>query len=254
MEVAGRAGLVAKGVLYGVVAVLAILVATHSGGKATDRSGALRVIAAQPYGEFLLFVLAAGLGGYAIWRFAQSFLDRDREGNDARALGKRAGHLGKGLLYAGLCGTALSLVGGLGGGGRNEARETDRIFDWPLGRYLVGALGLVVLAAGIWNLYRAVFARYRTDMKTRKMSAPVEGWLDVVGTIGHAGRAAVFALVGVFLIKAAYEYDPREAIGLDGALRKLAAQSYGDFLLFGVAVALLAYGVYCLLQARYSDV
>ena len=86
------------------------------------------------------------------------------------------------------------------------------------------------------------------------MSAPVEGWLDVVGTIGHAGRAAVFALVGVFLIKAAYEYDPREAIGLDGALRKLAAQSYGDFLLFGVAVALLAYGVYCLLQARYRDV
>jgi len=64
----------------------------------------------------------------------------------------------------------------------------------------------------------------------------------------------VFALVGIFLIKAAVEYDPDEAIGIDGALRKLAEQTYGTVLLGVVAAGLLAYAVFCFVQARYRRV
>ena len=48
---------------------------------------------------------------------------------------------------------------------------------------------------------------------------------------GHLARMVVFGLVGVFLIKAAVDYNPNEAIGLDGALAKLANHSYGPYLL-----------------------
>jgi hypothetical protein len=53
------------------------------------------------------------------------------------------------------------------------------------------------------------------------------------------------------LVKAALESDPREAIGLDGALQELAGRPYGSVLLGLVAAGLLLYGLYCLVEARY---
>jgi hypothetical protein len=64
----------------------------------------------------------------------------------------------------------------------------------------------------------------------------------------------VFALIGVFVTKAAIDYDPKDAIGLDGALQKLAHQSYGPWLLGLTAAGLVCYGIYCLVDARYRDV
>ncbi|HKG43834.1 MAG TPA: DUF1206 domain-containing protein [Gaiellaceae bacterium] len=56
------------------------------------------------------------------------------------------------------------------------------------------------------------------------------------------------------MIRAALQYDPKEAIGLDGALQKLASASYGPYLLGLTAAGLVAYGIYCLVDARYRDV
>jgi hypothetical protein len=76
----------------------------------------------------------------------------------------------------------------------------------------------------------------------------------VIGVLGHAARGVVFLLAGFFIVRAASEYDPKEAIGLDGALAKLAHAAYGPFLLGAVAVGLFAYGLFCLVQARYREV
>jgi len=55
-------------------------------------------------------------------------------------------------------------------------------------------------------------------------------------------------------VRAAWQYDPKEAIGLDGALRKLAHAEYGQVLLGATAGGLMAYGLFCLVQARYREV
>jgi Domain of Unknown Function (DUF1206) len=52
-------------------------------------------------------------------------------------------------------------------------------------------------------------------------------------------------------VKAALEYDSQEAIGLGGALKEVARQPYGSFLLGLVAAGLLLYGLYCLVESRY---
>ena len=59
------------------------------------------------------------------------------------------------------------------------------------------------------------------------MSAAVRKAFTALGVFGHVARAVVFALVGYGLIKAAIDYDPSKAVGLDGALRQLAEPSYG---------------------------
>jgi hypothetical protein len=63
----------------------------------------------------------------------------------------------------------------------------------------------------------------------------------------------VFTLIGVFAIKAAADYKPKDAVGLDGALQKLAHQSYGSYLLGLTAAGLIAYAIYCFFDARYRD-
>jgi hypothetical protein len=111
-----------------------------------------------------------------------------------------------------------------------------------------------VIGAGLSNAYRAVTRKFLEDLELRKMSKREERWFTALGVFGHLARAVVFVLVGAFLVRAAYQYDPQEAIGLDGALAKLAAEPVGPLLLGAVAFGLLAYGLFCFVQARYRDV
>jgi hypothetical protein len=254
VEWAGRLGLVARGVIYGLVAALALAIPLGLGGKTSDKQGALRTVAAQPYGEFLLIALAVGFAGYAVWRFVAAFLDRGGEGTGPKAIAKRIGYFGRGLLYAGLCFVAISLVTGLGSGGGDEREETAKVLDVPLGRWIVGAVGLGFLVAGLYNLYRSVTEKFRKDLREHEMGADVRSWAIAVGVAGHAARAVVFGLVGIFLVKAALEFEPKEAIGIDGALLKLARQDYGEWLLGLVAAGLFAYALFCFVQARYREV
>lgn len=254
VEGAGRLGLVAKGVSFILVAILAIAVAVGAGGKPADRQGALDAIADEPFGWVPIILLAAGFAAYAVWRFAQAFADRDREGDDPVGLTKRAGDLAKGLLYAGFAVLAVMIVAGSDSGGSEEDTATSWILDLPLGPWIVGAIGLGVIGAGLWNAYRAVTLKFLEQLQLRKMSKREERWFSALGAFGHLARGVVFALVGAFLIRAAYQYDPQEAVGLDGALAKLAQERAGPFLLGAVAFGLLAYGLFCFVQARYRDV
>jgi hypothetical protein len=68
------------------------------------------------------------------------------------------------------------------------------------------------------------------------------------------GRAVVFGLIGLFLIRAAVEFNANEAVGLDGALQRLAQQPAGPWLLALTALGLFAFGVYSIVRGRYVDV
>ena len=105
------------------------------------------------------------------------------------------------------------------------------------------AVGLAIVGAGVFNLWRGLTARFRKRLKLRKMGEVEDRVFTAVGVIGHLARGLVFGLIGFFLVRAAYQYDAKEAIGLDGALAKVLEQDYGDTLLGFVAAGLLAYGL-----------
>ena len=120
---AARLGLAAKGLSYAIVGLLAIQIPLGLGGDTTDRHGALRTVAQQRFGEVLLLLLGVGLACYAVWRFAQGFLDRDSEGTGLKGLAKRASYLGRAVIYGGLAFVAFALVVGLGAGSGDEREE-----------------------------------------------------------------------------------------------------------------------------------
>jgi Domain of Unknown Function (DUF1206) len=260
--VLARTGLVAKGVSYGIVGILAIKLALGDGGKATSRAGALQSLAGQTFGKVMLALLALGFAAYALWRFVQAVAEREDAGDGeakgaAKKWGKRAGYVGRGLIYAGLTVSTVKILLGSGGGQSQTGKAhktTAVVLSWPAGTWLVGIAGAVIVGVGLWNLYRGIARKFEDRWRTGEMGEQARKWGSRAGVVGHAARAVVFSLIGVFLVKAAIDYNPKDAIGLDGALRKLENASYGPYLLGLTAAGLVAYAVYCFVDARYRDV
>jgi hypothetical protein len=256
--VIARGGLVAKGLSYGLVGVLALKLALGDGGKATSRQGALQQLAQNTFGKIVLVLLALGFAAYALWRFIQAYAERpDAEDGAAKVWAKRAGYIGRGLVYAALTYSAIRILTGSGGGESQNQKahhSTAVVLSWPAGRWLVMAAGLGLVGVALWNLYRGLARKFEDKWRVARLTPAVRRWGARAGVVGHVARFVVFGLIGVFAVKAALDYKPRDAIGLDGALQKLAHASYGPWLLGLTAVGLFAYGVYCLVDARLRDV
>jgi hypothetical protein len=249
-----RLGMACAGLLYVIVGVLAIELALGAGGKATDRTGALHEIAQKSWGTVLLIVLAVGFGGYALWRFAVAVVGEKVETKEEFGWGKRLWYAARGAFYAFLCYTVVALLLGSGSSSGNEKGQTEAVFDWPGGRWLVGALGLGVFGWGLGSAYRGLSKKFKDDLRTEQMSPGVERWATRAGVAGYLARAVVFVLVGVFMIRAAVQYDPQEAVGVDGALQKLSDQTFGPLLLGAVAAGLVAFGLFYFVRALYREV
>jgi len=252
-EALARAGFVSRGVVYGIIGILAIKLAIGAGGKTTDQSGALKTLADQPFGKALLVLVAVGLAGYSLWRLFHALVGHGPERTDTGL--ERVAALGSGIAYAAMCAVAVKILLGSGGGtsGRTP-KATAGALGWPGGTWLVALAGAVFVGVAFYQAYRGLTQDFLKDAKTEKMGATTERWYAFAAVFGHLARAVVFGLVGVFLVRAALEFDPSEAVGVDGALAKLAQQSYGSALLGVVAAGLVAFGLYSLADARYRRI
>lgn len=247
-----RAGFVARGLIYGIVGMLALRLALGHGGRTTNQQGALQTVAHQPLGSVLLALLAVGLGGYAFWRLTRAAIGHGPEGVDSPFDRVAAG--ASGIIYLGFCILAIRILISSKGSSSTPATASAGAFGWPAGTWIVGAAGLIVVGVGLYQGYRGVSRDFLADSKTEQMSARAKRWITRLGVVGHLSRMVVFTLVGVFLVKAAVEYDPRAAIGLDGALAKLQHNALGPFLLGIVAAGLIAFALYSFSDARYRRI
>jgi hypothetical protein len=76
--------------------------------------------------------------------------------------------------------------------------------------------------------------------------------VETLGVVGMTARGAIFALAGFFVVQAAVTFDPRDAKGIDGVLKSLAAELFGSLLLALMAGGLAAFGVFSLIEVRYA--
>jgi len=254
-----RAGFVARGLIYCLIAALALEVAFGKRGSPEDQQGALQTVAQQPFGRFLLGALAVGLAAFAFWCFAQAVLGEKLETGEEVNVFLRIGFAALGLLYTGLCVLCSAIVVGANGaaksgGGEGETRATRIALEQPAGRYLVIAVGIGIVAGGLALIYFALSGKFRKELKKGQMGHTERRWYMPLGVVGYLARGVVFALAGFFVARAAWQYDPNEAVGLDGALSKLAQADYGPVLLALTAAGLLAYGLFCFVEARYREV
>lgn len=251
IEPLGRLGYAAKGIVYAIVGILAARAAIGAGGETTDTQGALRQIVEAPFGRVLLGLTAVGLVGYAIWRLVQAFLDTEKKGSDAGGTITRAAYAGVGLAYLGLALTAVQLIRGTASDGDAQQSWTARLLAQPFGQWLVGLIGAIVIGVGLYQLYKGFTAKFRDELKLNEMSPTEDTWATRAGRLGFSARGVVFGIIGALLITAARQDDASQARGFGGALETLAARPSGALLLGVVALGLIAYGLFCLVEARY---
>lgn len=253
-----RAGFVARGFVYLIVGVIALQIAwAERPDTEASKDGALRAIAEQPFGGVLLVALAIALAGYALWRFSEALWGKRDETDEHKRTLKRLGSAAKGLIYVGvLLSTVRFIRGGAssgGGGGGQESEEswTATLLDLPGGRLWVGAAAVALFGIAGWLVYRGLAQKYEKRLDTHEMGPVTGRVVDVVGVVGLTARGAIVGFAGYLLLRAALEYDPDEAAGIDGTLRELAERPYGQVILTVLGVGIACYGLYSWVEARY---
>ncbi len=257
IERLSRFGIAAKGVVYALVGILALQAAFGAGGQATDQQGAFDTVVSQPFGKFLLALIALGLVGYVVWRLVQTIKDPDGNGTDPEGLLKRFTYFISAVIYGALAIAAIQILAGSSSGSSGDSSTQDwtaRLMSQPFGRWLVATVGVLIIATAFYHFYQTYSASFRKYLKWNQMSQTERTWSTRLGRIGHAARGVTFLIIGGFFIQAALQADPNQAQGLGGALRTLEQQPYGPWLLGLVALGFIAYGIYMEARARYRRI
>ncbi len=253
-ETLGRVGLTGRGVLYGVIGLLALQLAL---GNAADASqtGAIEWIGSQPFGKVLLVALTIGLFAMAAWRFLDALMGDPVEGSEPK---DRARFAISGAIYLSFAIASLTATirnwSGEGtqpstqpGSGQGQQKATSVVLDWPAGQWIVAIAGLVLIGYAAWKVKRHVI----DEKFMERLDVGQSTWIEGFGRLGYLGRSIVWAIVGVFLVVAAVSYDPAEAKGISGALQSLTGSTWGRLLLGLVAVGLVAFGLFNLAEAKH---
>ena len=253
-------GLAAKGLVYCLVGILAFMAAFELGGSSTqeaDRGGVFKLILEQPFGRWLLGIVAVGLACYTLWRFIQGFQDTESEGTDAKGIAKRARYIFSGLVYGALAYAAASLALGNGsGGGGGDTRQTlvQELLQQPFGQWLVGILAVGTMLIGLYQIYYGWSEKYQKKVQSGGLKNDIERTMIRAGKIGYVARGVVWLIIGYMFLQAALEANPQEAGGSAKAFQFLESSAYGSFLLGAVAIGLVCYGVFMFMRAKYQPV
>ena len=256
----GRAGFLARGLLYVIIGGIAVAIAFGQSSDQADKSGALQVLGRSPAGEVALWLLAVGFFGMALWRLTEVFFGSDTVGepqpDKRRAVFHRATAVGKVVLYGVLCYSVLAYA--VGSGTQSSDTEsvdaTATLLQHPGGQVLVAVIGAVLVGTGIGLAYHAWRKKFLEAMDLSELPRRGQQVVEWLGRAGGIARGAVFVTAGVFLFIAAVKAQPGQAKGLDSALRALAQTPAGPWLLVVVAVGLIMFGVFSGCEARWRKV
>jgi Domain of Unknown Function (DUF1206) len=246
-----RFGYAARGVVYVVVGGMA-LIAARDHSPAPDSGSALGELLDKPFGEFMLGLIAAGLGAYAGWRFLCAALDLENRGTDLKGWTARIAQIISGLLHLSLGISAAMLIWRAGdseGGDRTES-WTANLMAQPFGRWLIAIAGAVAIAMGIQHFIKAHLGKYKNYLRY----TPVAAKLDPIVKFGIVSHGVVVLIMGAFLMWAAWTTDPSRAGGLGDALNALRNMGVGQIGLAVIAAGLLGFSVYCFIEAVYRVV
>jgi hypothetical protein len=251
VEVLARLGLASRGLVWLVLAFLGLSLVRGVDAQA-DQTGAFKALVDTPFGKPLLVVLAVGFAGYAAWLLLEAAVGRTS--GDAKDKWLHRGKaLLKGLVYAALCISTLQFLA-RGAGSSTASSRTADLMSRPGGRTAVGLIGLVLLGVGLYLVVKGVRRKHADCLEHYRVPSALRRPAVLVGAVGYVGRGVTVGLVGVFLGKAAVQFDPQQAKGLDAALQTVAEQPYGRVLLGLTVIGVLAYALWSFFEAAFRDI
>jgi len=253
VETLTRIGFGVRGLIYLLIGVIAIQVVLGVRSTPAGKHGALVLIGTQPFGRILLILVIIGLAGYALWCVIRAIFDPLNVGNDAEGLMQRFGFFINAGIYASLIAPAYGYLTGSANASNNSntQQSVSTIMAMPWGRWFVGIGGIIVIGVGLAQIYKGFSHNFDKQFQLYDLNRQQSVWIRRIGRFGTAARGVVIAMIGIFLALAAYNFDPQQARGIEGALTALLNQPYGPWLLAVVAAGLIAFGIYSVTGAAW---
>jgi uncharacterized protein DUF1206 len=253
MQLLGRAGMICYGVIHVLVAYLAIRVATGDRSQQADQKGAIQEVGANAFGVFLLWVLGIGLIAFGVWQLllaAKGFGWVDKKSKRTR---RKIGAVARAVVGFVLGVSAIAYAVGSGSSSSSTDQQqsmTAKVLAWPAGPFLVGLVALVIIGVAVGTAAKGFRKSFVDDLDMTDLPRGTQQWVRRLGVVGYVAKGVTFCIIGILVGIAAVQHDPKEAGGLDAALKTLASQPFGTVALFVVALGLAAYGVYCFAAAK----
>jgi hypothetical protein len=253
LDRAVRVGLVAYGVVYLLVAWVAVQLVLGQGNGRPSTQGALAELASEPLGHVLLWAVSVGLFLLVVWRLVEAVAGHlDKDGGE-RVLAS-LGSLGRAVVYGALGVNGVRIATG-GSSPSSSSREqktfTARVLDLPAGQWIVALVGLAILAYGAWLVWRGVTDRFLEQLDGDGRSGEAGAAYRWLGRVGHVAKGISFGIVGVLFGYAAIHHDPSKAGGLDQALRELLHRPFGSALLLVIAIGIGCFGLFSFARAAH---
>jgi amino acid transporter len=247
MDRLARIGLVCRGVLYGLIGVLAVQIAFGDGGRQADKNGAISTVAALPFGAVILWIMVVGFAALILWQASEAIFG-------SHGLKERIEPVSRVVVYAFVCTALLTTL--LAGRTRSDDQKsqdvTGKLLALPAGQVIVGVIGLGVVALGLYWVRYGVKKEFRKQL--RPMPPRARSVMDRLGLAGYLARGVIAVLAGVFVIQAAITFDPGKAGGIDATLRAFADTPAGPWLLAVVAAGLVLFAGYCFGETRWRRI
>jgi hypothetical protein len=250
-----RAGYVARGVMYALIGVIALEIAFGHSHQQADRSGAVRLVAATPFGSILLWLLVVGFAGMTLWRLSEAIWGA--AGPAGHKTSARLTSLAKAVIYAVITYGILKFALGLGAPASSNKQSQDltaKALKYSGGQVIVVIVGAVIAIVGFTLIYQAWKRHFLREMNMGTASLRTRQAVTRLGQIGGVARGVVFVTIGIFLAVAAVDAKPKQAKGIDSALLVFAHTPLGPWLLALVAVGLIMFGAFSCCQARWQRV
>ncbi|HVH22605.1 MAG TPA: DUF1206 domain-containing protein [Pseudonocardia sp.] len=248
VRASGRVGLLAYGVVHLMLAGLLVQVA-FGDRERVDKKGALATLAETGPGVLLLWIIAIGLTAMVVWQFGEAIWEHDGLPLGRRVL-RSAVNLAEAALFGVLAYSAWSFA--TSGGRPSPSRSfATVVFELPGGRWLVALGGLGVIIGSAYAARRGVTGGFLRDLDLRGAGLNRSQLVTRIGRLGWAALGVAYGIPGVLLVVAGLTYDPAVPTGLDAGLQRVSDEPYGPLLLVLLALGLVAFGVYCLFDARY---
>ena len=252
LGILGRAGFLARGIMYAVIGWIALLIAFHKTSQQADRTGALHELSTTPFGAAALWFLVVGFFGMALWCLSEAVFGTS--GDNSKKVSSRLLALGRAVIYAVIGYGVLKYAIGAGAPASSNQQAVDltaTLMAHPGGRIAVAVIGIALAVSGLFIGYQAWRKSFRKKLRLGQMSARTRRIVEWVGRIGGVARGVIFVVAGVFLVVAAVDAKPGQAKGVDSSLRELAKTPAGPWLLVLVAIGLVMFGLFSCCEARW---
>jgi hypothetical protein len=253
-HVLARVGCFSIGTVYVLIGVWAMLALLRVADPAADEGRILRRMMDFPFGAVFIALVAGGTLGYVLWLIFEAVFDPYQFGNGWKGLAERIGIGLSTLAYAGIVSAAVQVL--LGGGGDGEKRNqmlAARVLQWPGGHWVMGAAGLLVAVAGLYQVKYVWDGDHKRRLELHGRGRLACLVINVLAWTGYCARCVILLVLGWFILRATWSSNPRAVGDTDSAFDFLGLNGgrLGDAVFSAVAFGTIGYGLFMYVNGVY---